>query len=202
MYLWEPWTWTWRTDAATVQGQVPVRVPGFKCGPMVSDLTMATWISGAAPSVPALQTAAMLMPAQSQAEAPNAVGGRVELLVECMAPNIATSQSSPGAIDVVRVWIGPLGAPRAVFRIDATGAIADEARRADLVKTPADVRIVRTADRWSFRLPIPPECIEPSGIVRLGLTRTDATGSRAAWPRPMLPWQDEPGRLALDTVTR
>jgi len=193
---------TWRTDAATVQGEVPVRVPGVKCGPLVSDLTMATWISGAAPSVPALQTAAMLMPAQSPAEAPNAVRGRVELLVECMAPNIVTSQASPAATDVVRVWIGPLGAPRAVFRIDATGVIADEARRADLVKTPGDVRIVRTADRWSFRLPIPPECIEPSGIIRLGLTRTDATGSRAAWPRPMLPWQDEPGRLSLSLLSK
>lgn len=84
-----------------------------------------------------------------------------------------------------------------MFRVDATGAIADEARRPDLVKTPSDVRVVRTSDRWSFRLPIPAECIEPSGEIRLGITRTDLAGTRAAWPRPMLPWQDEPGRLSL-----
>jgi hypothetical protein len=191
---------TWRTEAAIVDGAVAVRAPGFKIGPLVGDYTMASRLSGAASSLPVLQTAAMLLPVQSTSGTPDATTKRLELLVECMAPN--TLPASPDNADVVRVWIGPLGTPRAVFRVDPTGAIADEARRADLIKTPGDVRIVRTADRWSFRLPIPPECIEPSGIIRLGLTRTDATGSRAAWPRPMLPWQDEPGRLSLSLFSK
>lgn len=191
---------TWKTDVALVDGTVPVRVPGFRIGPLFGDYTMATWLAGVTPKGPAMPTAAMLLPVAS----PNSSSAAVELLVECMAPGVA-SNSSPSmdsaasSADVVRIWIGPLGAPRAVFRVDATGAIADEARRPDLVKTPGDVRIVRTADRWSFRLSIPAECVEPSGIIRLGLTRTDASGARAAWPRPMLPWQDEPGRLALKT---
>jgi len=184
---------TWKSQAAIVHSALPVPPPGFKIGPLLSDFTMATWLRESTPPPAPLQTAAMLLPMPSASEP--AGSHRVELLVECMAPNSATT-------DVVRVWIGPLGAPRAVFRIDPTGTIADEARRADLVKTPGDVRVVRTTDRWSFRLPIPPECIEPSGIIRLGLTRTDATGNRAAWPRPMLPWQDEPGRLSLSLFSK
>jgi hypothetical protein len=31
------------------------------------------------------------------------------------------------------------------------------------------------------------------------VVRVDGRGRRSAWPRPMLPWQDEPGRAALDT---
>jgi hypothetical protein len=184
---------TWRSDAAVVASAVQVRAPGFKMGPLLSDYTMATWMTGGTPQSPAMQTAAMLFPAATASDGP-------ELLVECKAANassLSKAPTDPQSIDVVRVWIGPLGAPRAVFRVDATGAIADEARRPDLVKTPSDVRVVRTSDRWSFRLPIPAECIEPSGEIRLGITRTDLAGTRAAWPRPMLPWQDEPGRLSL-----
>jgi len=47
-------------------------------------------------------------------------------------------------------------------------------------------------------LPLPPDAIEPGGRLRVGLTRTDATGRRTAWPRRLLPWDSEPGRLAVD----
>ncbi|MBX3386784.1 MAG: hypothetical protein KF768_09450 [Phycisphaeraceae bacterium] len=61
--------------------------------------------------------------------------------------------------------------------------------------------------RWSAWIRIPASCLEPADPVRgtgprqtlrLGIERTDPRGRRSAWPRPMTPWQSEPGRLRID----
>ena len=184
----------WRESLTLVEGRLHATPPGLSLGPLLPDYTMTTWLarSAPAPSRPEWLTAAMLHKVAS----PTGLS-RWELFVECLSHRPGESPQA----DVVRVWIGPLGQPLAVFRIDGTGQIADEARRPDLVHTPGDVRIVRTSDRWSFRMILPAKCIENDGTLRLGLTRTDPTASRSAWPRPMLPWHDEPGRLAIETRT-
>jgi hypothetical protein len=67
------------------------------------------------------------------------------------------------------------------------------------------VRVVRTPGagpdkptRWLAIVPIPDDAVENETIVRLSLTRISPSGVRSSWPRAMLPWQSEPGRLALD----
>jgi len=50
---------------------------------------------------------------------------------------------------------------------------------------------------WSAWVPIPAS-VQAGRLVRVGMQRVDARGVRSAWPRPMMPWQIEPGRVALD----
>jgi hypothetical protein len=185
----------WRDQLTLVHGRVPATPPSQPLGPLLDDYTMATWLTGkgVTSTRSVWLTATMLHRVGSSDENTRPCW---ELFVECLTPRPTDAPES----DVVRVWIGPLGAPLAVFRVDGEGKVADEARRPDLVPTPGDARVVRSVDRWSFRLVLPDRCIESDGSIRLGLTRTDPTGSRSAWPRPMLPWQDEPGRLAIDTT--
>lgn len=177
----------WHQDLTVIEGRVPATPPGLRLGPLLPDYTMETWLKKTPTAAPnEWRTAAMLYK----------VDGRWELMVECLTPK---GLEDP-AQDLVRVWLGPLGTPLSVLRVDGRGQIADEARRADLVKTPTDVRVVRSEDRWSFRMTIPAGCIERDGVLRLGMTRSSPGGPRAALPRPMLPWQDEPGRVAIDAT--
>ena len=179
----------WEGEVAPLQARQRVQPPGLRIGPLHPDLDMARWMSGGgdATEPEAWRTGAVLLRSP--------VDGAWELYVECRAPGGAARTED----DEVRIWLGPSGAPRSVLRVNGQGALADEARRADLVPTPADARVLRGPDRWSFRVRIPGECIEPDGALRLGLTRHDPGGRRSAWPRPMLPWQGEPGRIVVDT---
>jgi hypothetical protein len=106
--------------------------------------------------------------------------------------------------EAVRIYFGPTTMPTAVLRVDMTGTVTNEAARdplqpPEMEAPPGHVDIVRAVDRWSFRLSLPPGALESDGMVRIGMTRIDCLGRRTAWPLPMLPWQQDPGRAALNT---
>lgn len=174
----------WRGEVPVLSGRVGMVPPGLTLGPLVADAGMESWMGGVSRE-PALTTAGVM----------SRSGEDVELYVECRG----SKENGPVEKDVVRVWLGPASAPISVLRIDGTGQVSDEARRVDLVQTPRDVRVIRGVDRWSFRLTLPSRAVEKDGTLRIALTRVDATGKRSAWPRALLPWQDEPGRVAVDT---
>ncbi len=135
------------------------------------------------------------------------------LYVECRFPAPAIGSeirqdSVPGPApeaDWVRVWFGPFGAPNAVIRVLSNGATIDETAWATHGGSPSapapSTPCTRGPDRWAFWLAVPPAAVGADGVVRLGIERVDLRGVRAAWPRPMLPWQREPGRIAIDSRT-
>lgn len=51
---------------------------------------------------------------------------------------------------------------------------------------------------WYVRLVVPRGVIEQGRLLRLGLSRSHASGARSAWPRAMLPWQTTLGRAGID----
>jgi hypothetical protein len=183
--------------------RVPVTPPGLSISSFWIDLTMQDWMAARqARPRPEWSTAVLL---HRPALPPNAVppgseSRRWELLVECRAPaKIGDPQR-----EAVRLYVGPLNQPIAVLKIDAQGVVTDALPRHPMVAEelglpPGAVHVTREADRWTFRIALPPGSIEADGLLRLGLTRTDALGRRSAWPRPMLPSQYEPARAALDT---
>lgn len=187
----------WQERLAVFDERISALPPNLRVGPLLPDYTMTSWLgagSGSGAGVPRQSS-----PEWMSAAMLHKVGDGWELFVECKSPRPA---NAPHA-DFVRIWLGPLGQPTSVLRVDARGTVADEARRPDLVPTPPDARVVTSSDTWSFRIRIPSACIEKDGVLRLGLTRTNTApggGLRSAWPRPMLPWQEEPGRLAIDTA--
>ncbi len=181
----------WSRELPVATRPIPVEPPGLAIGTFLPDFTMADFLERARPPA-ARETwaTAALLDARTISR-----GNTFELYVECRVPE----GTDPGAHDVVRLYLGPTPAPRSILKIDAAGTMSEEARRTDLVPTPPPPRVQRDRDRWSFRVQIPREAIEPDGTLRLGLTRNDPLGKRQAWPRPMLPWQNDPGRVMLNT---
>lgn len=109
--------------------------------------------------------------------------------------------------EAVRVWFGPYNAPSAVLRITENGEISDETRNPaplDATTRPnppswaAGTRVSRADDRWSCWIPIPDHAIDADQRIRIAIERVDGRGTRSAWPRSLLPWQREPGRITLN----
>ncbi|MEX2218714.1 MAG: hypothetical protein WD749_08130, partial [Phycisphaerales bacterium] len=187
----------WKADHAVVAHAVPVSPPGLAMSPFTGDWSMAGLLAGAPDAAmgagPDWATAAVL----SRREADSGSGWWVYL--ECKSPP-GPDGRAPAADETVRVWLGPRGHSAAVLRVTSRGGVADERaleRTGDGMLPGASVS--RLADRWVAHIPVPAGAIDGEGSIRIGVERTDAAGRRTAWPRPMMPWQVEPGRIRADT---
>jgi hypothetical protein len=170
-----------------VAAPAPAQPPGARLGPLSPVRTMREWLAGAesAPD-PAWACAALLTKDPGQ--------GVWRLYIECRVPP-DTFMSARGADDIVRVFLGASGAPAAVLRVRASGEVTDEVSFKDL---SSEATVTRERDRWTAILPIPSDAADPDGVLRIALERLDAGGGRATWPRAVLPWREEPGRVAID----
>jgi len=158
-----------------------VRPPGFVIPGLVADWSAASLI------------AATRDPAAAPAIDPRTRGlvdrdetGRWGLRLE--VADVATVEQ------VIRVWLGlrrENQTPSAEVRLRPAGLeplIADG---------PVETIATRTPEGWVLRFAIPPSEIDQFGVLRLAVERI-GPGGRVSWPRPMLPWQMEPGRFGLD----
>jgi len=193
-----------RQAVAQVLGEpAPAAPPGFRINALMPERSLVEWMAGlpGTPLDPASPggTAALFYRGAYSDPQPVNYSGRDEwaIFIECsIAP---TGDIDPG--ERVRVWLGPRGAPLAVYSVYPDGRVIDERiRKAGEISESSRVIVTRGDDRWSCQIPIPARCVEGSGIVRLGLERISPQG-RSSWPRPMFPWQVEPARLAIDTTT-
>lgn len=170
--------------------------PGVSLGPLTPDYTLDTWQGGAPRATdPAWATGAVLLKKDRS----------WRLFVECARPASAHGAAQE---DTVRVWVGPTARPRLVMRVGESGyAHAEQALSVPGATDPAanagdpasGVTAASRPTKWVCEVPIPDWCIEQDGVLRVGLERTDARGVRSAYPRPMLPWQGEPGRVMVQT---
>ncbi len=173
--------------------RVPGAPPGVALGPLIPDFTLETWIAGGSTVAPdpAWVGAAMLLRKD-----------RVwTLFMECARAGDAAATPQE---DTVRLWIGPTARPRLVLRVGESGYAHVEqalpgAGGTDAPDPAAGVTVASRAAKWVCEVKIPDWCIEPDGTLRVGLERVDSRGARSAYPRPMLPWQAEPGRIVVDT---
>lgn len=175
---------------SVLPGRVPVAPPGFTIETLLRDWTLQDWLAGRPkPPRPEWSTRALLY----AAAAPGQSSRRWELLVQCnRRPMIGAEEH-----EVVRVFVGASDAPRAIFRVTPAGELVDELITGELAKVET-IEILRTPERWSFRLALPSNAVEKDGTLRLGVSRVDAAGRRSSWPRPSFPWSTRPSRGALD----
>jgi len=159
-----------------------VEPPGFRLGPGSSPWTLRSWTAETPQPAPVGLSFYALLHRRANGEA------RWQLHVECPTP----SGQDAG---MLRVYLGPSNAPLAILRIDPAGLQQDQ-HNTPLQRDP--VAITRAPDAWIATIDIPPSAIEPGGILRLAIERFNASGERATWPRPVLPWQTAPGRAGLD----
>lgn len=173
------------TSAATLKiggVSLPVQVaanpatampPGQLIGPFWADTTLASFRGER--SIQTQGIAGSLVPA---------IGGGWTLYLE------SRSIGSEAEAERFRVWAGPSGSPQLSIDITTDGGAARIGSAA--------VAVSRIPGGWCATVAIAPALIDSSGVIRLGVEHMAASGVRSTWPRPMLPWQTEPGRLAID----
>lgn len=163
--------------------------PGLPIGPMWADQNMQEWMVGrVAPARGGVTTLGLLQ------RTPGAADGW-EVYVECRdVPADPARADAPGGRDAVELFFGPFGRATAVVRVSEAGKVEGVGGGEERT-----VAVSRREGVWSFRLRLPEGAVEADGLLRLGVVRVDGRGRRSAWPRPMLPWQEEPARAALDT---
>jgi hypothetical protein len=175
----------WESEIRVLAGTVAARPPGITLGPLIPDWTHAAWASGSPPRIdPRWLTVAVL---QRQIDADGAPRGW-EMLIEAQHP-----ERSPD--DAVTVWIGPMGATAAAIRITPEGEAMVIAGDLTGENLPVTIRV--DGERWVAQIVLPAE-LASGPRMRIAMERIDARGVRSAWPRPMVPGQPEPGRLAID----
>lgn len=124
------------------------------------------------------------------------------LYLEARQGDGPAAADAEGVRDEVRVYLGGMGSSSAALSVTPTGQLREVSKGREL----GTVKIVRTAATeqrpatWAAWVPLPAGSVGADEVLRLGLERVDARGVRSAWPRPMLPWQREPGRIAVDTA--
>lgn len=199
----------WSARRAVVPRPVRAMPPGAAIGPMFDDWTMADWLGsctdpadprnaispgGLGRAVRGRQaSAAMLMADAASVTGPaGSAGLRWTLYVECGVGPGATVES----------------ARREELTIALTGAGGEAMLRAfadgQLVwsdGTAGHARVTRDDRAWRMWIPLPESILGDGLWVRLGLSRTDWTGARASWPRPMFPWDDRPAQAVFDLST-
>ena len=153
--------------------------PGVLIGPFALDWTLDSFRRQQAVRVGGV--AASVLPDA-------ATPGRWTLYLESRA--LAGGRDAELDRERFRVWIGPTGSPVARIEVSPTGAAESGG---------STTKISRIPGGWCATIMLPADSVDASGILRLGVDHTQPSGIRSCWPRPMLPWQDEPGRLAIDT---
>jgi hypothetical protein len=185
----------WSAEVKTQTQATPVAPPGAFISAFSPDLTLAAWLYAIPAQTPApWQTAATLYKVAPPPGNAETLGSGWEIMFECKAePGSGLARK-----EAITLYLGPTASPRTVVRIDTSGEVHTMTDGRILPDAIGTVKIIRRADGWAFRWPIPQEAIEAGKMIRIGAIREDALGRRWAWPRPMLPWQRFPARRAFD----
>ncbi len=195
----------WRGKRAVVGEIAKIRPPGMDIGPLLSDWTQQTFLAAAMDETPRGEMqisgsvsgfGGRLKPADDQGGA--AGPGRWMIMFEIVRPAIGglNAAAKDDRSELV-LSFGPRGGTTAqTLRVLADGSLYEVRNGQAMAAGTATVK--RSGDRTFYWIPVPTAAIEAGKVLRLGLVRIDERGRRSAWPRPMLPWQTEPGRIAVD----
>jgi hypothetical protein len=201
----------WESPRTIASLPLVVRPPGLRFGPLLAEWDREGFVAhvvdpamspGMRSSDAAWTTAGLVMrDDQARAREGEKAGEAADLMstwivyIEGRFPRGASVEE-----DELRVYLGPRGAER--------GAVVVRPRAGENASGNAGrgVRVSAAEDRWSCWVTVPMgaiEKIEGRFVLRVGVVRETgaAGGQRLSWPRPMLPWQGEPGRALIDLST-
>lgn len=184
----------WTAKRAVVGEIAKVRPPGLAIGsehsPLMADWTQSSFLAAATDP-----TSRSPMPESPMARSLSGrlyrsadAGGKWMLYFE-----IAAAAASSEMV----LYFGPRnGATSTALQVKPDGTLTEI--RAGKAAPAGKATLTRATDRNALFIPLPASAIEAGHIVRIGLIVIDPEGRRASWPRPMLPWHTEPGRIAID----
>lgn len=183
----------WSTSLDAVAAPREINPPGVRIGPLMLPHTMRTLLTGKITLPDAAHATAALIQRKPNSE-------QWQLYAECLdTPDDASSERT----DTLRVCFGTRDMPRVTLELRAgepsTRVVYDA--WGEETRDTIDAVVRREADRWVVFADIPSQAFEPDGILIVGVERVDARGVRSVWPRPVLPWESEPPRIAVDPAT-
>lgn len=199
----------WGGYLSSIGVVIPVAPPGFALGPLRAEWTLNAWESMDETSDATVwrdgATAAMLFRGRStdlgrrdaRTVGPMVGDERERWMIYAEARTPAGGWPAGRGSDRIDVWFGPFGSPTRAVGIFSDGRIVN--LQTGQSAPGFDAEVIRLSDRWVARMPVPEDVIEPDGLLRIGITRTDPCGFRSSWPRRLLPGQREPGRVAVQT---
>ena len=174
-------------------GDVPLASPpGVLIGPALNDWTLHAFGTqqsslGALPDPP-YRVAGLVHRVADIDELDPRAGWRVYL--ECAIDPKSSIDTN------IQIWIGPMNSSRVAWTISRKLGLVELRSDADINIEPIFTSTT-DGDRWILEIDLPPQAISNDGFLVIGLERED--GNRhSSWPRRMMPWQDEPGRFAID----
>ncbi len=163
---------------AVVGAPVAVEPPGLTMGPFVADWALGELVGGQ-------QVGRMVVGDWASAARLYQTNTGWELFVEMRVPGDWMWEER-SVHERLEVTLGAWGSPTHVIGVSSDQASTDR------------VRVGRTADGWAVRLKLPAGVVGREGLIVLGMVRVDGRKERSAWPRAMVPWEGEPGRVAID----
>jgi hypothetical protein len=190
-----------QTQLAAWAADLAAKPPGLRITGLSGDWNLADFLARAQPRRPSPEPASALLYRDHL--------GRWVLYVECAASGTAAAETPR-----LRLTLGS--------ESSATGAYADiwpsgeTIVHRDPAAPPTDPAWLaaevgryeggrneggQNEGGWFARVTLPDDLIEDGRLLRLGLEHIDSRGRRSAWPRPMLPWQTQPPRAAIDLAT-
>lgn len=164
----------------------PAAPPGVLLGPFCRDWTLASFRRQVPVPIGGVAGSLVLTGGTGAAAAAPPLW---VVYIECR-----TDAGADITAERLRVWAGPSGSPVFAVEVSPEGAVATRVGAAP----PASVS--RIPGGWCATVTLPAAAIEGSGTLRLSIEHVAANGMRSTWPRAMLPWQAEPGRLSIDTA--
>lgn len=213
----------WQGERACVPLSVGATPPGLAIGPLLPDFTACSLLQHAAQgstiNAPVLIDVERQVVGRLYRDAARASGGDAGsgwvLYVECAVPperqDARGSVGVPHLSDRIRLHFGSSFRPTLRLEVGSGGRVVDVAKPEANDYEPAQV--LSSERGWSALIPIPTKAVErgrvsesgagrastsPTAMLRIGIMRIDSSGVRCAWPRMMLPWQEEPGRALID----
>jgi hypothetical protein len=186
----------WSTTLDALAAPTDVSPPGLRVGPLMLPHSMRSLLASQVTLPDSAHATAALIRRKASSD-------DWQIYAECLSPLREREDRAARANDALRVYFGSRESPRAVVEIRADGSATlrlgdgngDGASRA----IGATVR--EDSDRWVAFADVPSDAFEPDGTLIVGFERVDARGVRSVWPRPVLPWEDTPSRVAMDPST-
>jgi hypothetical protein len=208
----------WRTTLAAIPLGVPASPPGVRMAPFVAPWSARSWLAQSPQAMPGQSATAALLFPEPEIDA-------WRLYLECAVPEPVQGESAAdvaaGSRALVRLWFGQRDNPRAIITVLPDGSAFDETHgspvplplvshgalddAAPAADQPAGSRSNMPAEAgregragWWAMLRLPISAYEQDGSLVMAIERIDANGLRSTWPRPVLPQQEEPGRVRIN----
>lgn len=206
---------SWTGTRASVDRLVPAQPPGVMLGPFKPDWTMSALASAAASAGTDTMLSqnesimARLYRGGAESVEPGStspspeLAGRWTVYLEAPIPSAEESSTARLGVAAMTLYFGAMEAGQVALRVETGGAVT--VRRGGKWESAGNAQRAVRNGKACLWVPVPVGAVQTlevdkvdTPIMLIGAMYMDEYGRRLAWPRPMLPWQSEPGRIAMD----